>query len=116
MSEESVETFEKQFSDRSFWEKCASVFKAAGEVVMNPAMVLYYTWEKPETPVWAKATIASALGYFIVPVDAIPDVSPLIGFSDDLGVLTLAVASDAAQIDDGVKQKARSKLRDWGLD
>ena len=53
------------------------------------------------------------LGYFIVPIDAIPDLAPVIGYSDDLGALALAIGNVAMYIDDEVKQKAKSKLKDW---
>jgi uncharacterized membrane protein YkvA (DUF1232 family) len=35
-----------------------------------------------------KAIIVGALVYFIVPIDTIPDIAPLIGYMDDLGVIT----------------------------
>ena len=35
-----------------------------------------------------KAIVAGALIYFIVPIDAIPDLAPLFGYMDDLGVIT----------------------------
>lgn len=35
-----------------------------------------------------KAIVAGALIYFIVPFDAIPDLAPLFGYMDDLGVIT----------------------------
>lgn len=38
-----------------------------------------------------KALVVSALLYFIVPFDTIPDVAPVVGFLDDIGVVALAV-------------------------
>lgn len=34
-----------------------------------------------------KAIVAAALVYFIVPIDSIPDLAPLFGYMDDLGVI-----------------------------
>ena len=34
-----------------------------------------------------KAIVAAALIYFIVPIDIIPDLAPLFGYMDDLGVI-----------------------------
>ena len=53
------------------------------------------------------------LGYFIAPIDAIPDLTPIVGYSDDLGSLAMALAAVAIFIDDEVKDKARKKLKDW---
>ena len=60
-----------------------------------------------------KATIAGALGYFIVPLDAIADITPAVGYADDLGVLALAIAAVAAYINDDVRRKTADKLEAW---
>jgi uncharacterized membrane protein YkvA (DUF1232 family) len=41
----------------------------------------YVSWHR-------KAIIVAALIYFISPIDAVPDIAPLIGYLDDLGVIT----------------------------
>ena len=55
-----------------------------------------------------------ALGYFIAPVDAFPDIVPFLGFADDLGALALALSTVAVHIKDA---HARSKelLTAWCL-
>ena len=62
---------------------------------------------------WAKAAIFAALGYFISPVDAVPDVVPLLGFTDDLGVLAAALAATAASIKDEHVVKAKETMQRW---
>jgi uncharacterized membrane protein YkvA (DUF1232 family) len=42
----------------------------------------------PSVKWYRKAIIVAALIYFIVPIDTIPDFTPLFGYLDDLGVLT----------------------------
>ena len=101
------------FNDDSFWAKLTGFAKAAGSEVVEKALWLYYAFKKDDTPVWAKTTIVAALGYFIFPIDAIPDVVPLVGYSDDLGVLALAVTTVAAYINEDVKVMAKTKMRDW---
>ena len=87
--------------------------KVAGAEVVERALQLYYAAQDPQTPAWAKAVIYGALGYFIFPVDAIPDAVPAVGFSDDLGVLVAALASVAMYITPAVKEQARVRIRDW---
>ncbi|OEY72835.1 YkvA family protein [Salegentibacter salarius] len=103
----------KEYSDEGFWNKVKTVFKKAGIKVVYSALTLYYTYKKKDTPVWAKGVIVGALGYFISPIDAIPDITPGIGYADDIGVLLAAVATVGAYIDNEVKQYAKDKLRDW---
>ena len=54
--------------------------------IVEKALWLYYTAEDKDTPKWAKATVFASLAYFVAPVDAIPDPTPVLGFTDDLGV------------------------------
>lgn len=101
------------YSDESFWQKIKDFAVKAGKDVIEMALTLYYAAQKPDIPFWAKTTIYAALAYFISPLDAIPDLTPVVGFSDDLGALALALATVSAYIDDEVKQKAKEKIELW---
>ena len=43
----------------------------------------------------------------------IPDFMPIVGFTDDIGILAAAVGIAALYIDSDVKDKADRKLADW---
>ncbi len=105
--------FEKEYSDESFWGKVKKYAKVAGKNVLEPALKLYYALQDRDTPVWAKTVIVGALGYFISPIDAIPDITPVVGYSDDLGVLIAAVATVGAYIKKEHTQRAKDTLRQW---
>jgi uncharacterized membrane protein YkvA (DUF1232 family) len=105
--------YEKQYSDNSFWDKTKKYALKAGKDVIEKALQLYYAAKKPNTPAWAKTAIYGALGYFISPIDAIPDITPIVGFADDLGVLALAISTVAMYIDQDVKDRAKEKAKDW---
>lgn len=101
------------YSAPRFWDKLAAFGRAAGREVMEKALWLYYAAERPETPKWAKATVYGALAYFILPADAVPDLTPLAGFTDDLAVLAFAVATIGAHIDACVKARTTETLSRW---
>ncbi len=105
--------YEKHYSEGSFWSKIFDCFKKAGRHVIEKALWLYYASQNPQTPLWAKSVIFAALGYFISPIDAIPDITPVVGYVDDIGVLTAAVATVSMYIDDEVVNKTNNKLREW---
>ncbi|EOD9423255.1 YkvA family protein [Vibrio campbellii] len=105
--------FTSHYSDESFWDKVKGFAKAAGEAVLEPALKLYYAASDPDTPMWAKTVVYGALGYFISPIDAIPDITPVVGFTDDLGVLVAATATIAAHIKDSHTAKAKETLKQW---
>ena len=85
-------------------------FTLAVEEDTGGATRLYYTLKKPDLPVRARAVILGALGYFILPVDALPDFLPIVGLTDDLGVLAAAAAAVIMYMDDEVKARADAKL------
>ena len=113
MGKDNNSKYSKEYSDSGFFDKLAGYAKSAGSEVVETALKLYYAMDNPKTPVWAKTTIIGALGYFISPIDAIPDFTPVIGYVDDLGVLAAAASSVALYIDDNVKKKAKTKMKDW---
>ena len=101
------------YSETGFWRKLARHARAAGKGVVERALWLYYLARAPGVPLRYKAVILSALGYFILPLDAIPDVLPFVGYSDDLGALGSALALCTAYITPAIKTRAREKLASW---
>ena len=102
-----------EFDDEGYWSKLKQFAKAAGLEVIEKSLLLFYAAQQPHTPIWARTVIYSALTYFVVPIDAIPDFTPIVGYSDDLGALAAAVTTCGMYIDDEVKALARKKLSDW---
>lgn len=89
------------------------ILKRAGIKVIYTALLLYYAFRRPDLPGWAKTIIIGALGYLLSPFDAIPDLTPLIGYTDDLGLLSYALVMTAAYINEEVRNKAQNKLKHW---
>ena len=106
-------TYKNSYSKKSLFNKLSLYAKSAGKEIVETLLKLYYAMENPQTPTWAKTTIIGALGYFIMPLDAIPDFTPVIGYTDDLSVLLTATATVATYIDSDVKKKAKEKMKDW---
>ncbi len=105
--------YEEAFSERGFRDKLKAYAKSAGKEVVEKALLLYYAAQEEKAPKWAKATIAGALGYFIVPLDAIADFTPAVGYADDLGVLVLAIAAVAAYVNEDVRAKTATRMKAW---
>lgn len=105
--------YSKYYSEDSLWEKIRNYSKAAGVTVVYAVLLLYYAMTNAKTSLKSRMIIAAALGYFIVPTDALPDLTPLIGYSDDLGVLLFALSQISAIITPEIRQKARDKIGEW---
>lgn len=93
--------------------RLARLARSAGTRVVYTALLLYYAYQRKETPKWAKRSILGALGYLLTPLDAIPDLTPILGYTDDLAVLGTSLAIVAVYINQDVRQRARSKLSEW---
>ena len=97
-SAEAGTDYASAYSENRFRTKLARYALTAGQTVVEKALVLFYLLRDPATPARAKAIVIGALGYFIMPLDAIPDLLPGVGFSDDLGALAVAFTLVAMHI------------------
>lgn len=105
------EKYKKEYSEESFLFKLAQNFKTIGRKVILPALELYITLRGDRIKGSQKVLIVAALGYFVTPFDAIPDITPFIGYSDDLAVLM----ATTYRIFKNMPEEKRSKIRDMAM-
>lgn len=99
----------RHYSEQGFWDTVGRAFKSAGATVIRPALELYYAMESPETPMWAKAIAIGALGYLILPIDAVPDFIPGVGFGDDVVTMMAAITSIGRYVTADIKKRAEER-------
>ena len=75
----------------------------------------YYCAFDRTTPIQVKAALLGALAYFVLPVDLIPDILPILGYADDAAVLATALRLVASHIRPEHREAARQALA-RGLD
>ena len=107
-----LKKYEKEYSEDGLWEKIGKVAKKAGIKVIYYALLLFYALQSEKVTVAEKALIIGALGYFILPIDLIPDFMVPIGYGDDLAVMW-GLIKKLDCIDEAVKAQAQAKLTDW---
>jgi uncharacterized membrane protein YkvA (DUF1232 family) len=100
--------YKKHYSDSKFWDKAKSV----GKNVLKPAMLLYYVMKSSDVPFATKTKIIGALGYFILPLDLVPDFIPVAGYADDTAALWAVVKECQAYITPEIEALAEAKLDD----
>ena len=93
---------------RSFWRKTRRV--AAHIPFAEDLLAAYYCAFDRATPLQVKATLVGAIAYFVLPIDAIPDVLPALGFTDDAAVLAAAIKLVASSIRVEHRDVARDRL------
>lgn len=105
--------YSKYYSDSSFWKKIKKFSKRVGIKVIYPALLLYNVFTDTQVNPRTRLYIAAGLGYFILPVDLIPDFAPVLGFTDDLSVLFMTLNHVRKNITDAHRAKAREILNRW---
>lgn len=104
--------YSEDYSEASFWEKITSAVKKAGSGLIYKALQLFYAMQNPDCPITVKGAIIAALGYFILPVDLVPDFIPVVGYTDDLAAVGAVITMANMYIDDKVMNNAKNKMRD----
>jgi uncharacterized membrane protein YkvA (DUF1232 family) len=94
---------------RRFWRKLKRV--ATKLPFAEDLLAAYYCAFDKETPRHVQAALLGAVAYFILPFDFVPDMLPVLGFTDDAAVLATALRLVASHITDDHRQAARAALK-----
>ena len=94
---------------RRFWIKLKKV--AAKLPFSEDLLAAYYCAFDKQTPRHVQAALLGAIAYFILPFDFIPDMLPVLGFTDDAAVLATAIRMVASNITDDHRAAARAALK-----
>lgn len=70
---------------------------------------LYKAYRDPRVPWYVKLIILFLLGYFISPIDLIPDFIPVIGYIDDILIISITIYIILRLIPSDVFQDCRNK-------
>jgi uncharacterized membrane protein YkvA (DUF1232 family) len=93
---------------RGFWKKVKRV--GAGLPFAEDLLAAYYCAFDRETPAGVKAALIGALAYFVLPFDVIPDMLPVLGFTDDAAVLATAIRLVVTHLKPEHRAAARAAL------
>jgi uncharacterized membrane protein YkvA (DUF1232 family) len=93
---------------RRFWTKLRRL--AAEIPFAEDLLTAYYCAFDRDTPTHVRAALLGALVYFIVPLDMMPDVLPLVGFGDDAAVVAAAIKLVWSNIKPAHRDAAREAL------
>lgn len=110
---EDIVKYEKNFSEDGLWKKIGNVAKKAGLKTVYMVLLLYYVLISDSTSQKYKAMIIGALAYFVLPLDAIPDFVPAVGYTDDVAAIAGAILAVAKCISPEIEAQAKAKLEEW---
>jgi uncharacterized membrane protein YkvA (DUF1232 family) len=98
---------------RGFWTKARRVARKLP--FAEDLLAAYFCAFDYATPVQVTTALVAALAYFVLPFDVVPDILPLVGYSDDAAVLVTALRMVAGHIRPEHREAARRALA-GGLD
>jgi uncharacterized membrane protein YkvA (DUF1232 family) len=99
---------DEQTLKQRFWQKLRAL--AARLPFAEDLIAAHYCAFDRQTPVHVKAALLGALAYFVMPADLVPDVLPVIGYTDDAAMLAAAIKLVASHITPDHREAARRKL------
>tara|TARA_Y100001968_G_C19367193_1_gene723161 strand:- start:635 stop:1000 length:366 start_codon:yes stop_codon:yes gene_type:complete len=109
------ETYEAEVIDSTIIDEgiLKNVLLRAGRTIALPALQAFEMIIDTKTPAQARVSMIAALTYLLMPIDLVPDLIPVAGFSDDLVALTAVMSLWSNHITPEIKQRARQKLDRW---
>lgn len=113
MTPEDLEKYKGEYSDSKLMTKLKRFAKAAGLKVVYMALVGKELMSSSEVPLQTKVIIAGAMGYFIMPIDLIPDLLIGVGYTDDAAALLAAIVTAKVYVNDDMRDRAKEKLHLW---
>ena len=108
-----INKYRKAFKAAKLFKNIPKYVKALGVQTVYMVLLLYNAFHRKETPHWAKKIILGTLGYLITPIDTIPDLTPFIGYTDDLGILSFGLVTISCYVNEAVKSDSRKQLGKW---
>jgi uncharacterized membrane protein YkvA (DUF1232 family) len=81
---------------RRFWTKFKQV--VAKLPFAEDLLAAYYCAFDKQTPRHVQAALLGAIAYFVLPFDFVPDMLPVLGFTDDAAILATAIRMVAGHI------------------
>ncbi|MEY3464303.1 MAG: hypothetical protein RLZZ468_2081 [Cyanobacteriota bacterium] len=89
------------------------LLRRAGRGLAKPALECLELLLDPDTPQPARFTVLAALTYLLVPLDLIPDLLPVVGFSDDLVAITALLGVIGRYRTPAIRRRAQRRLDRW---
>ena len=110
ITEKELQKYEQHYNESSFLDKVTKYGKLIGINALYKAVQLWVVMQKPDVPATTKAVIMGALGYLIAPLDFLPDLMPVLGYTDDFVAITFALIKVQGYIDEEVERKSKHLL------
>lgn len=97
------------FSDSLFWQKIKALPAGSFCALLEAALTLYAILMEGSITATQTVAVVSALSYFVMPLDTIPDPVPFIGYTDDMALLLTTLHTFQSEVSPAIK----AQVFDW---
>ena len=98
--------YAKHYSESDLFKKLKKASGSVGSQVLYYVLMLYFLIADKTIPMKVRLAFVAALGYFILPTDLVTDFLPVIGYTDDMALLTFVIGNATNYITPEIKEKA----------
>lgn len=93
--------------------KLARQLKEKADKLKLEILTIYYAYRHPDIKILPKIIILISLGYFLSPIDLIPDFIPVIGYLDDLIIIPALISLSVKLIPQQILIESRFKAEKY---
>ena len=108
---EDYNKYQGNYSEGGLWNTVKKWTSKLGEEGIYNICLLYYLATSPDLPATDKMKVLGVLGYLILPADVLPDITPIVGFSDDLAAIVFLLKNLSKYTTSEIKEKARERAK-----
>src|SRR3954470_13105970 len=87
--------------------------KRWARIIKKDGLTLWFCCKHPAMPLLPKILALLVVGYFLSPIDLIPDFIPVLGYLDELILLPIAIYFILKLVPDGVLAESRARAAEW---
>lgn len=107
-----ISRYASRYNPAALFGKLRQVARKTGVRIVYVVLILYYATLDSRLPLKDRLMVMAALGYFIIPLDLMPDSLPL-GFTDDYAALYFVLKQIWKNLTPETTLKARERIREW---
>jgi len=100
--------YAKHYSESDLFKKLKKASGSLGSQLLYYVLMLYFLIADKTIPMKVRLAFVAALGYFVLPADLVTDFLPVIGYADDMALLTFVIGNATNYITPEIKEKAET--------
>lgn len=103
--------YSKDYNEENFYNKIKKYGKKIGITPIYLSFLIFHSIKSKEIPTFMKAPLLGAIGYFVSFIDFLPDLTPIIGYCDDVTIIVSSLVLISTKITPTIREEAKYSTR-----